>query len=84
MNPDFFKVYAPMDGGASDMTVRGRTDVIDRLVDLRQVGECMRRSLAMRLLGDAAGNLKVEPAGFDVWNAYGSSVSFQVAANAER
>jgi len=81
---EVFQTYTPIDTGTVPMTVARNVDVIDRLVELRQVGECARRSIALRLLGDAARNLKADPAGFDSGNQYSTTIALQIGANAER
>jgi|SRR5689334_18700497 hypothetical protein len=57
-------------------------DVISRQVQVRQIGECARRSWAVRVLGDAAGDLKLEPVSFDFW-AQSHRAVLQTAANPE-
>lgn len=54
---------------------------LDQLVYIRQVNECSRQKLALRLLGDAAEHLKVEPIGADLRNWHGSASEVKVAAN---
>lgn len=60
------------------------SELTNRQVHVRQIGECARRSWAMRVLGDAAGNLKLEPIGFDFGTQSGKGSVLQTAANAER
>ena len=81
---EVFQTYTPIDTGTVPMTVARNVDVIDRLVELRQVGECARRSIALRLLGDAARNLKADPAGFDSGNQYSTTIALQIGANAQQ
>lgn len=78
---DNLQTYAPTDNTTVITKVARR---LDGLVYLRQVSECSREKLALRLLGDAAGNLKVESIGADLMKWYGSALEVKVAANRDR
>ena len=75
---DSFQVNSPtQDSTIIAKAARG----LDGLVYIRQVSECTREKLAMRLLGDAADNLRIEPIGTDLTKWSGSALEVKVAAN---
>jgi len=58
-------------------------DATDRVMRLTKVGDCVRRSFALRVLGKAGESLKVEAFRFGEENIHDSTVALEVAAYAE-
>ena len=75
---DIFQVYSP----TQDTTRIAKVPPgLDGLVYIRQVSACTREKLAMRLLGDAADDLRIEPIGADPTRWSGRALEVKVAAN---
>ena len=47
-------------------TAVANSDATNSVVQVRQIGECVRRSWALRVLGEAANSLRVESVGTDL------------------
>ena len=59
------------------------SELMNRQVQVRQIGECTSRSWALRVLGEGAGNLKLESTTFDVGSEGDKGIALQTAAKAE-
>lgn len=57
------------------------SQAMDRQVQVRQIGECARRSWALRVLGDAASTLRFESVGADLETQSDKDSIVQQAAN---
>jgi hypothetical protein len=73
-----------VDKVSTDIRALWNTDESSRVMHLAKVGECARRSFALRVLGNAGGNLKIEPFSFGKETIRDSTVSLKIAASAER
>lgn len=78
---DNLQTYTPTDSPTMNAKL---TRNLDGLMSVRQVSECSRQKFAMRLLGDAAGNLKVEPIGADPRSWYRTAVEVKIAAKRDQ
>lgn len=75
---------ALIDKATPDIRAVRDLDSTDRVMHLTKVGDCARRSFALRVLGTAEESLKVELFGFGEENIRDSIVAPKVAANAEQ
>lgn len=67
----------------ADIRAVRNLDAADRVMHLTKVGDCARRSFALRVLGNAGESLKVASFSFGKENMHDSNVLL-TAANAER
>lgn len=78
---DNLQAYNPTDNNSVIAKVARK---LDDLVYVRQVSECSRAKLALRLLGDTAENIKIDPFGADLAGWYGGALEVKLAANRDR
>ena len=78
---DNFQVYNSTDNTTVIAKVARK---LDDLVYVRQVNECSRAKLALRLLGDTAENIKIDTFGVDLAGWYGGALEVKLAAIRDR
>jgi hypothetical protein len=72
-----------VDKATMDIRAARNLDATDRVMHLTNVGDCARRSFALRVLGNAGDSLKVEPFSFSVPAIKDSAEALQITAKAE-
>ena len=81
---DAVQAYAPISDGPVDIRAARSLNATDREAYLTKVGDCARRSFALAILGDAGKGFQLESFGLNDKTTYDSTLSTQLAANAER
>jgi hypothetical protein len=67
----------------TDIRAVRNLDSTERVMHLTKIGDCARRSFALRVLGDAGDSLKVEPLNFSKDGITDNTLALQVSAKAE-
>ena len=80
---DIIQPIALIDNVTVDMRAVRNLDATDRIMHLTKVGDCTRNNFALRALGTASENLKIESFSFGEENMLDSAIALKLAASAQ-